>query len=730
MTVADGLAPPVQQAFQVTVRSVDDSPVIAPIPDQTATENTPLSLNLAPFVTDVDTPPALLRFATTSPLPVGLTLSVGGLLAGTPLLAGVGDYTIELAVTDGPNGASGKFMLTVLRAGRADLAVSVAAAPDPVAVNTPATWTLTVTNNSQVEVPSLSLTATFMGEVPFTFGSPSTPACALTPAGNTTQLECSLGPLAGGASTPVTLSGTGSVAGDVFATSTVAVAGPTPIDETTRNDTATGALSIAQSVSAQPVQTITGIDGRAVAAGDLNADGFADLVIAAGGAQGTLVLLNVVDPVNAHKRTLGAPQALGGDAGNAVALADLDQDKDLDAVVATGPGDPNQVFMNGGSGSFTAAPLDGSLADSRGVAIADINGDLLPDLAFANAGAERVYMNRGAAGFVAGAPIGGNDDSRGVAVIDLFGDALPELVVANGNGNAAVYRNTAGAFALEMELPTGPAVSVAAADLNNDGKADLVFGRSTAAPPGLPSDLVLLNTSGTSGSFFLSDELGASPTASISITDLDRDGDSDIFPVSAGGARIYANTGVSSGTFALLGTQIRNAGSRAAAAGKLGADDRIDVALVGAGGVAVFYNDGSGNLGLGDTAAPTISLLGQASMTLVVGTAYTDAGATARDTMDGDVSSRVVVTNPVDTAVIGNYTVTYNATDLSGNSAAPITRTVRIQAQEGTGGGGGGSIGAELLVLLALAAALQARRRRHFVIPVVSKAYRNYLRCH
>jgi hypothetical protein len=717
MTVSDGVAPPVQQAFQVTVRAVDDAPEIAPIPDQTATENVPLSLDLAQFVTDADTPLASLSFTTSSALPAGLSLSLAGLLTGVPLAAGVGDYAIELTVADAARSVKGAFNLTVLRAGRTDLDVAVTAAPNPAAVNTSATWTLTVGNNSQVEVPSLSLTAMFTGEVPFTFGSPSTPACSLAPAGNGTQLSCNLGPLPGGASTAVTLPGSGNIAGDLFATATVAVLGPTPIDETKRNDTANGSLSIAQTVSAQPVQLISDIDGRAVAAGDLNGDGFDDLLIATGGGEGTVALMNGVDPANANKRAFAAPLPLGGEPSNGVALGDLDQDKDLDAVVATGAGSANRVFVNGGSADFMGAPLGDSLLDSRGVVIADIDGDLLPDLAFANAGPETVYLNQGGARFGAAAPIGGNDDSHALVVVDLFGDALPELVVANGNGNAVVYRNTGGAFTLETELGTGATVSVVAADLNNDGRADLVFGRSTATPPALPSDLVFINTSGASASFFLSDELGASPTASVSATDVDLDGDADVLVVNGPGAQIFANSGT--GTLPLLATQISNAGSRAAAAGRFGSDNRIDVALVGSGGVAVFYNDGAGNLGLGDTAAPTITLRGDRTINLVVGTAYTDAGATAMDTKDGDVSSRIVVTNPVDTAVIGTYTVTYNATDTSGNAAAPVTRSVTIQVQQGTGGGGGGSIGAELLVVLALAFALQGRRlQRREPLPI------------
>src|SRR5690606_25122671 len=111
----------------------------------------------------------------------------------------------------------------------------------------------------------------------------------------------------------------------------------------------------------------------------------------------------------------------------------------------------------------------------------------------------------------------------------------------------------------------------------------------------------------------------------------------------------------------------------------------------------------------GDTQAPTLRLNGVADVTLRVGDTYTDPGATAVDAEDGDVSSRIEVTNPVDTAVIGTYEVVYEATDESGNRAAvPLSRVVRVAAAEGqvSGGGGGGAAGA-LLALLSMLAAIR-----------------------
>ena len=53
-------------------------------------------------------------------------------------------------------------------------------------------------------------------------------------------------------------------------------------------------------------------------------------------------------------------------------------------------------------------------------------------------------------------------------------------------------------------------------------------------------------------------------------------------------------------------------------------------------------------------------------------------GATAVDTLDGDLTGSIVTVNPVDTTMLGSYTVTYNVVDSSGNSAIQVTRVVNV----------------------------------------------------
>ena len=79
-----------------------------------------------------------------------------------------------------------------------------------------------------------------------------------------------------------------------------------------------------------------------------------------------------------------------------------------------------------------------------------------------------------------------------------------------------------------------------------------------------------------------------------------------------------------------------------------------------------------------DTTIPNITLTGSSSVTVEVGSVYSDAGATAADNYGGDVTGSIVTVNPVNMTVLGNYTITYNVVDAQGNAAVEVTRTVHV----------------------------------------------------
>jgi hypothetical protein len=99
-------------------------------------------------------------------------------------------------------------------------------------------------------------------------------------------------------------------------------------------------------------------------------------------------------------------------------------------------------------------------------------------------------------------------------------------------------------------------------------------------------------------------------------------------------------------------------------------------------GIQILDYDGSDCSGsepiIIDSTAPIITLLGNSPVTIEVGSSYTDAGATALDGYDGDLTSSIVVTGSVDTATVGSYVLSYDVTDSSGNQAVTVTRTVNV----------------------------------------------------
>lgn len=122
-----------------------------------------------------------------------------------------------------------------------------------------------------------------------------------------------------------------------------------------------------------------------VSVGDLNRDGWPDIVLGKGHHTPlrNRVLLN--------DRKGGFEAADLGDAPDrtySAALADIDQDGDLDIIVSNDMPDRKPIYKNDGSGRFTSAGWWGEPSwPTRHLTIADLNGDRHPDLVAADAGA-------------------------------------------------------------------------------------------------------------------------------------------------------------------------------------------------------------------------------------------------------------------------------------------------------------------------------------------------------
>src|SRR5260370_7043083 len=76
-----------------------------------------------------------------------------------------------------------------------------------------------------------------------------------------------------------------------------------------------------------------------------------------------------------------------------------------------------------------------------------------------------------------------------------------------------------------------------------------------------------------------------------------------------------------------------------------------------------------------DTTPPVVALIGPSTLTNECHGAFVDPGATASDVCAGTLS--VVTNSTINSSTVGSYTITYTATDPSGNSAT-TTRTVYV----------------------------------------------------
>ena len=79
-----------------------------------------------------------------------------------------------------------------------------------------------------------------------------------------------------------------------------------------------------------------------------------------------------------------------------------------------------------------------------------------------------------------------------------------------------------------------------------------------------------------------------------------------------------------------------------------------------------------------NASAPTITLIGSSTITLNVGETYTEKGAKATDTTDGDLTSSISISGSVNTSKSGTYYVTYTVKNSLGKESK-ATRTIIVK---------------------------------------------------
>jgi len=190
----------------------------------------------------------------------------------------------------------------------------------------------------------------------------------------------------------------------------------------------------------------------------------------------------------------------GADNPFSMAIADINSDGKPDLIVAnqcTGPdfcGFPGVlgILLANGDGTFQSAVTYSSGGSSlTAVAVADLNGDGKPDLVAANGGDSSlgVLLGNGDGTFKPAVTYAsGAFDPVAVAVADVNGDGKPDLLVTNlcasgcdnifpPQGSVSVLLGKGdGTFRNAVTYASGGyfSFSIAVADLNGDGRRDIV----------------------------------------------------------------------------------------------------------------------------------------------------------------------------------------------------------------------------------------------------------------
>lgn len=274
---------------------------------------------------------------------------------------------------------------------------------------------------------------------------------------------------------------------------------------------------------------------------DINNDGFTDIIVAKQEWQKDNIsyYLNTADNQFGPRQTLSSLSQTP----NAVAAGDLNNDGWIDVVTITLDRDSSVLWYPNSAGSFpTEILLDIDVISPEDVAIADVDNDTDLDIVVLGHTNIRTYKNDGLGNFVKEITPNTSFEYYDFFIADIDGDQFQDIVI--GSGDVLVYKNINGSFSLDtMRTNTitnnGFVFLVALSDLDNDGDADLLIDGNTNRE-------IRWYANDGNGFFMFSQTIEHTiQCKSLAPADIDNDGDEDVMAslYQEGEIVWYENTG-------------------------------------------------------------------------------------------------------------------------------------------------------------------------------------------
>lgn len=246
---------------------------------------------------------------------------------------------------------------------------------------------------------------------------------------------------------------------------------------------------------------------KVVKAADMNNDGLMDLIIG-----------NFNQPVYIYTNNDGAfflSRQLEKSYTEDIAIADFNKDGYNDIVVGTNFKE-NIIYLNDQHGNFERNKWSEKIHITN-LLVYDYNKDTYPDLIVgADFEPTTVYLNDGEGNFYPDKKFGEKEHNYDMALIDYDKDTNIDLIQANNNQDNYIWDK------METKLKAfnqGNTYSIAVGDLNNNGYDDVVVGNYNEPMA------IYLNDKGT---FLLSSQFGKYYVHDIELADINKDGKLDI----------------------------------------------------------------------------------------------------------------------------------------------------------------------------------------------------------